>query len=648
MRSALSPFSCIVALMLSGVLLIAPLHAQSPDDSAPRPIPYPVTPSQAFMDAVEKETRTLTGEPGERYWTNTATYDIDATLDPETATLTGTASIQYEHNAPSELSQLVLHLRQNLHEEGAIRNREVQVTGGMAVSHVVLNGDTLTKGVEARPRYTIDGTRLYIDLAEPLSAWADAPRIDIGWSFEVPRGSEAPRMGREDDRTVFYLGYWYPQMAVYDDLEGWVAERYQGDGEFYMGFADYNVSLTVPDDWLVAATGTLQNADEVLAPNVRARLDTLLDARDIVSVVEADERAEATASSDTGTHTWQFEAERSRDFAWGTSPDYVWDATTASTGEGETEIHALYRPGTATWSRAAEYAGFSVEHLSDMLLPYPYPHMTVVEGVIGGGMEYPMITLIGGNRTPESLFRVVYHEISHMWFPMLVSSNEKRYTWMDEGTTSFNTNEGMADFYDINAWAPGRQYYYGLAGTDAEVPTMRHGDEYPVDGNARVVASYNKPGVMLHALRAILGDDTFNEAYRTYAEQWKYKHPSPYDLFHTFETVSDKDLDWFWRGAFYETWALDHAIDTVEVHDGQTHITVRDKGNLSMPVFLEVEFADGTTHTKRAEADRWLDGKTRTVTLTVDGTEPIRVQLDPEQVLPDTDRQNHLWMAPVE
>jgi hypothetical protein len=219
--------------------------------------------------------------------------------------------------------------------------------------------------------------------------------LELDWHFQIP-GAENFRMGQ--DGEVYYLAYWYPQMAVYDDVQGWTAQPYQGDGEFYMGYADYDVSVTVPEGWLVGATGTLQNAEAILTDSVRARLDRARQADMIVSVVDSTERGAgtATATSENGnTLTWNFEAEQVRDFAFGTSKQFVWDATTAETGDGTSMIHAFYRPENTTWERSAEFAQFSIEHLSDMLIPYPYPHMTTIEGPIGGGMEFPMITHIG-------------------------------------------------------------------------------------------------------------------------------------------------------------------------------------------------------------------------------------------------------------
>lgn len=612
-----------------------------------RAVPYPIAPDRGFEQAVDEGTRTRSGAPGPNYWTNTAAYELDATVDPDSNELRGSGTIRYHNNSPDTLRQIVVHLRQNIHEEGAIRNRPAEITGGMSVERVALGEADTLRRVESREQlqrlgqgYVVQGTRMVVFPPSPLGPDASAT-LNVDWQFDIP-GADNFRMGQ--DGEVYYLGYWYPHVAVYDDLRGWTAEPYQGDGEFYMGYADYDVSVTVPEGWLVGATGTLQNGEDVLADSARARLDRARQTDDILSVVDSTERGTGTATQsgdEEGTLTWRFAAENVRDFAFGTSDDFVWDATSAETGERARMIHAFYRPEKETWHRSAEYAQFSIEHLSDMILPYPYPQMTTVEGPIGGGMEYPMITLIGSGRSPEALFGTTYHEISHMWFPMLVGTNEKRYAWLDEGTTSFNTSEGEGDFYDQDPWTPADHYYYRLA-PSVETPSMRHADRYPVEQPDRFVASYDKPAVMLHALRAILGEETFFEAYRTYAERWVNKHPTPFDFFNTFEDVADRELDWFWRGAFYESWTMDQAIESVEDTDEGVVVTVADRDRLPMPVFLEATYEDGRTVERRVDVTHWLEGR-RTVEVVLEPGDVSRVELDPDETLPDLDRSNNVW-----
>lgn len=456
------------------------------------------------------------------------------------------------------------------------------------------------------------------------------------------------------DGEVYYIGYWYPQMAVYDDVNGWKADQYMANGEFYMGYGDYDVQISLPEGWVVGATGTLQNPEEVLSEQTRERLAQASQTREVVSIVGESERRAGTSTtqSNTGVLTWHFKAENVRDFAFGASDRYVWDATSAGVGDIDDDgqddtsmIHAFYRPEAAVWSRSAEFAQFSIEHLSEMIMPYPYPHMTTVAGVIGGGMEYPMITHIGGSRNDRSLFGVTYHEISHMWFPMIVGQDEKQYTWMDEGLTSFNTNEGRSEFWSTDAWDPERQGYYRIAGTGLEVESMRHADDYPNGTPARGIAGYSKPAVMMHALRGILGEERFKEIYREYARRWTFKHPQPYDLFNTFKDILGEDLDWFWRSMLYETWTLDLGLGGVEQSGEQIEVTVKDEGLTPMPALVRVTYADGRKIEKTVPVDVWLSGQ-RQMTLTFEPGAVAQVEIDPDRYLPDVNRENNLWRNP--
>jgi hypothetical protein len=649
LRLVLSAF--VLALLGGGAALAQPAATSDTTMQQRRPIPYPITLDQPFQRAIEKGTRTRSGEPGPNYWTNTATYDLRATVDPDANVLRGSGTIRYRNNSPDTLQQLVVHLRQNIHKEGAIRNRPAEITGGMSLDRLDLGGDEDLRRVRSRQQlrrlgqgYVVQDTRLIIFPPERLMPDSTAT-LNLDWHFQIP-GADNFRMGQ--DGEVYFLAYWYPHMAVYDDVQGWTAQPYQGDGEFYMGWADYDLSITVPEGWLVGATGTLQNPGDVLSDSVRARLDRVRRTGEIVRVVDSSERgvgtATAAAPEGDSTLTWEFSAERVRDVAFGTSDDFVWDATTAETGTGTSMIHSFYRPEKTTWQRSAEFARFSIEHLSEMLVPYPYPQMTAVEGPIGGGMEFPMITHIGDPTSDEALFGVTYHEISHEWFPMMVGTNEKAHAWLDEGTTTFNETEGRDDFFpDRDAWARSEHYYFRLARV-VQTPSMRHADRYPVDGPDRYVASYDKPGVMLHALRGVLGEETFFEAYRTFAERWSYKHPTPYDFFNTFEDVAGRELDWFWRGAFYETWTMDHAVQSVEQTDDGVTVIVADRGRLPMPVLLEATYADGRVVERRVDVDPWLNGE-RSVTISLEPGTLRRVTLDPDGVFPDLNRRNDTWTA---
>ncbi len=616
-----------------------------------RPVPYPVFPTPQFEQALAAGTRSADGTPGPNYWTNSARYNIVASLDPETATLIGSESITYFNNSPDDLTSLVIHLRQNLHKEGVVRNRPQKLTGGVEVSDLTIDGEPLGEAMRRNePGYSIDGTLMYVNLPDTLKSGGTLD-LSLNWLFKVPEAG-APRMGQ--DGEIFLVAYWYPQIAVYDDLYGWKADQYMGNGEFYMDFSDYDVSLTVPAGFVVGATGALQNADAVLSDSSLARLERAATSRETVNIVTAQDRENGvlpTVASEEGV-TWQFKAENVRDFAFGTSGAYLWDATIAEVGDTNGDaladtsmIHAFYRPDVSAWPRSAEFGQYAIEFMSEMFFPYPYPHMTAVEGVIGGGMEFPMMTHIGRSRSEQGLFGVTFHEIAHMWFPMIVAQDEKAYTWMDEGLTSFNTAEASGAFWnDSTRWNPDRQSYYRIAGTGFEVEPMRHGDQYPYGTAARGIASYNKPAVALHALRGLVGDQAFMHAYRTYANRWMWKHPTPYDLFNSFEDVLGQDLDWFWTTMFFETWTLDQSIKSVEQNSDGVFVTLEDKGLSPMPLPVRVTYEDGTVEEQVVPVEHWLEGA-REITLAFNPGTVAKVEIDAGMFLPDVDRSNNVWPA---
>ena len=635
---------------------------------AQRPVPYPVFVPPAVQRAVDAGTRTADGRPGPRYWQNRAAYRLDARLDPASAVLAATGAIAYTNASPDTLRFLVLALRQNIHAPGVPRNRPVAVTGGLTLSRLAVDGQDVAEadGLPEPGQYRTDGTVLTLHPAQPVLPGATVA-LDVAWSYPVPPNTGAFRQGQ--DGEVYFLGYWYPQMAVYDDIDGWNTDPYLGAGEHYMGYADYDVSLDVPRDWLVWGTGTLQNAADVLMPETRARLDRAHAGDAVVHVVTADERGRATQPGTDGRLVWRWRAENVRDVALAASAAYVWDATSARVDQSagilpgapaRVAIHTLYRPGTASWERSAEFEKFSIEHLSRLVMPYPYPAMTAVEGLIGGGMEYPMMTLVGGPRTDQSLMSVIYHETSHMWFPMIVGSNETAFTWMDEGLTSYNSNWGVTDFFDgsapgrprVDAWARGRQAHYRLAGTGEAVEPMRHNDRFPtgggtpqvdpVGGSARVVASYSTPAVMLHALEGLVGRDRFLSAFRDYARTWAFKHPQPTDFFGRMEAGLGEDLDWLWTPTLFETWTVDHAVGAVTDDAAAVRVVVRDEALAPFPAVVAVTYADGRTERQTVPVSTWLSGATE-ATLTFPAGEATRVEIDPDRTGLDVDLSDNVW-----
>ncbi|GMV06324.1 MAG: peptidase [Gemmatimonadota bacterium] len=612
-------------------LLLAAVLA-APADTLPVP--------HAYLDALAAGTRSRTGEPGPRYWQQHVSYEIRTRLHPAENRVTGSERITYTNRSPDTLDRIALNLAQNVFAPGNPRNRQAPVTGGFSLERVVVQGQAVT----LTPRGMSLTTSETVPLATPLAPGGTAV-LDIDWSFVVPEGTF--RMGR-DGSEVFYLAQWYPQVAVYDDLRGWVRDPYMGDGEFYLEYGDFDVRITAPAGWLVSATGVLQNPDEVLQPAAVERLRSLRRDRVTHIVSQADVRAgRATAAAGAdGTLTWHFTAENVRDFAWGSSNRYVWDGTVAEYADGagrrSSNIYTLYRPDRPNWERSAEFARHAIESHSAWY-PYPYPHMTVNEGVIGGGMEYPMITIIGGGRTPESLYGVTSHELAHMWWPMVAGSDERNFAWIDEGFASFAEDLSFAAFFEGSD--PGLNTmngYLRIAGTDAESPSMRPTDLVGPFGN-RGMAAYGKPATVFRALRTILGPAVFDEAMRTYLRRWAFKHPNPLDLFWTFESVSGQDLDWYFHPWLYTTRVLDQAVVGVEQEGGKSTILLEDRGEIPMPVIVEVVMEGGNRSRMMVAVDVWRDRRAPVFWLAPGRV--VEVILDPEQRFPDVDRENNRWVA---
>ena len=632
--------------------------APAPAPALPsRPIPYPVFETHAFARAVERGTRTRTGEPGPRYWQQFARYRIDAELVPATSLVNGRETVRYFNRSPDTLRAVWIYLNQNLFAPSAARDEPTPVTGGMEILRVAAWGQALAKR-DTGAGYSVKGTLMRVALPRALAP-TDSLDLDIAWAFQVPPDG-APREGVTPGGDVFMVAYWYPQLAVYDDLTGWQIDPYLGTAEFYMDYADYDVSLTVPQGWLVGATGELTNASEVLSKQTRDRLTDARRGGNVVHVVRDQDRGagtnKATNTGFDGVVTWRFRANNVRDFDWGASSKFLWDATIAVVGDRNADqrpdtitVNTLYRPEARRWAwdKSAEYERSVVEFLSSYLWPYPWDQMTALEGPVScSGMEYPMLTCIGGPRDTLSLYSVQVHETAHMWFPMQVGSDERRYAWQDEGLTRFNQAQGMQAFFKgYDRERISRDAYLALARTDSEVPLMRPGDQYPVGTPAYSIASYDKMSTNMTALRALVGNDTFMSGYRAYGMRWLRKHPSPYDFFNTFNTLAGRDLSWFWRTWWYETWTLDQEIGAVALVDGKLAVTIEDRGLAPMPVRLAITRRGGTVERRELPVDVWLSGARR-YTLTLDSAATItKIEIDAENAFPDIDRSNNRWIA---
>ncbi|WP_370650592.1 M1 family metallopeptidase [Kordiimonas sp. SCSIO 12603] len=556
--------------------------------------------------------RNAAGEPGHAYWQQKVDYDIKANLDEAKRRITATEDITYTNNSPDTLKYLWLQLDQNIFKPDSIANMANNFGGIGRRGPAAAAGDAsrparLSLGELRRQQYltdnevgydiqavtangkalkhTIVGTLMRVDLPTPLKP-GKSTEFTVQWAFNiVEEDAVSARSGyehfpddeREGGNDIFLLAQWFPRLVAYTDYEAWTNKEFLGRGEFTLEFGDYEVEMTVPADHIVSSTGVLQNPKEVLTAEQRSRLEEAKTAKRPVFVVTAEEALENEKEGTTDTKTWKFEAENVRDFAWASSRKFMWDAKGYQQGGNDMPFvmaMSFYpKEGGDLWKKySTESIIHTMEVYSRFSFDYPDPVAQSVNGPVGG-MEYPMITFNGprttlqddGSRTyslaeKRFLIGVVIHEVGHNYFPMIVNSDERQWTWMDEGLNSFLDGVAGREWDPTIPWGVEPRDITGYMKSNTQVPIMTQSDSVLRLGpNA-----YTKPAAALNILReTILGRELFDYAFKEYSMRWKHKRPTPSDFFRTMEEASGVDLDWFWRGWFFSTDHVDISLDRI-------------------------------------------------------------------------------------
>ncbi len=549
--------------------------------------------------------RNAAGQPGHEYWQQKVDYDIDVILNEETHSIQGTESISYQNNSPDTLNYLWLQLDQNRFRNDSIAqlsetfNRSSPEPGSPArVSLGQLReiqymeeaelGYDIQSVVDAAGNalnHTIVGTLMRVDLARALRPDASVD-FKIDYSYNIVNGDViGPRAGYEhfadegeNGNTIYALAQWFPRLVAYTDYEGWTNKEFLGSGEFTLEFGDYEVAMTVPADHIVAATGELENANQVLTDEQRRRLREAETAERPVLIVTPEEALANEAEGTNETKTWRFSAENVRDFAWSSSRKYIWDAKGYRQEGAEQDLVVAMsfwpKEGGDLWAKySTESVIHTLEVYSRFSFDYPYPTAQSVNIGFVGGMEYPMITFNGprttlqddGSRTytlaeKRFLIGVVIHEVGHFYFPMIVNSDERQWTWMDEGINSYLDGVAGREWDAEIPWGVEPRYIVDYMVSSNQVPVMTQSDSVLRLGpNA-----YSKPATALNILReTIMGRELFDFAFKEYSRRWEFKRPTPSDFFRTMEEASGIDLDWFWRGWFYTTDHVDISLERV-------------------------------------------------------------------------------------
>ena len=606
-----------------------------------------------FYPTTGTETRSASGQPGHKYWQNSADYVLNVSLNDAKNEITGTSEITYTNNSPDQLGFLWLQLDQNLFAKDSRGNAVVPLSGSRNGAHgEELDGGYKIKSVKidgAEVKYTISDTRMQIDLPKGLKSNGGIAKIKIEYSFTSPKyGSD--RMGIQETKNgkIYTIAQWYPRMCVYDDVLGWNTMPYLGASEFYLEYGNITANITVPANQYVVASGELLNAGEVYSKEENKLWEQAKNSDKTVMI-----RPESTLgkNNSSGSKTWKFKINQARDFSWASSSAFIIDAAKIDLPSGKKSLAISAYPvesaGEKAWGRSTEYTKAAIEHYSKKWYEYTYPAATNVAGN-EGGMEYPGIVFCDYQSAGEELWGVTDHEFGHNWFPMIVGSNERLFAWMDEGFNTF-INELSTEAFNNGEYYRKKSIarMSGLFFNDNTEPVMS-GPDNMKEGSIGILA-YMKPGLGLYVLReSILGPEKFDKAFRTYIERWAFKHPTPWDFFHTMENVSGEELNWFWRGWFFNKWKVDQAVKGVKYVDGNfakgANITVENIGQLPMPTTVQAKFKDGSTQIVKIPVEVWKRNKTWT--FRVNSTKEIEtVTIDPENKIPDSDLKNNTWKS---
>jgi hypothetical protein len=610
-------------------------------------------------------TRSAAGVPGAAYWQNRVDYSIDAKIDPATKRLAADETITYTNNSPDALGELWLQLDQNIYRPDSraafmpqYRPRgKDEFTDGYRIDKITID----EAGRSYVPDQLVTDTRLQLHLATPLLARGGLLHIHITYHYTVPGawgGRTAATMSRNG--AVFEIAQWFPRMAVYDDLRGWDTAPYLGS-EFYLDYGDIDYSVTVPSDYIVAGSGALQNPQDVLTAQQRARLAQAAESDATVMIRGPDEVTDpASRPKQGGVLTWRFHMAHTRDVAFTASPAFVWDAARINLPGGAhalaMSVYPVEAVGPQKWNRSTEYVKFAIEHFSSRWFTYPWPVMVNLGGH-GAGMEYPGIVFDDMNDAGRDLFWITVHEVGHSWFPMIVGSNERRDAWMDEGFNTF-IDVYASDAFNHGEYAPKRDSEYAEHGgnpvdeilpllADTAAPTILAPADL-ITEKYRHPVSYFKPALGLVLLREqILGPARFDAAFRRYIEAWAYKHPSPSDFFRFMESEAGENLSWWWRAWYFSNVPMDLAISKVSYVDGDFHkgvqIAVATKDPLVMPAVVQVRLADGGIERVTLPVEAFFKSSTASFTVPTQGLIQD-VTIDPDHVLPDADRSNNRYV----
>jgi len=591
--------------------------------------------------AYKKGTRSPDGRPGPNYWQNTSRYDISIATNPPDRMVAGEEKITYVNNSPDTLPVIVIRLTPNIHRPGmsrAVRADSAYLTAGVQIDQYAENG-------QPRPWHSEnDGTWKNVRLAKPLLPH-DSVRLHFRWHYQV--SLESNREGMIDS-TTFFLAYFYPRVAVYDDYNGWDRMDFTDLQEFYNDFNDYTLRVSVPANYIVWATGDLQDPADVLNPSYGSKLAASMKGDAILHIATPAEIAGGKVTPQHPGNTWIWKASHISDMTVGLSNHYAWDASSVvvddATGR-RASVQAAYNDTAKDFHRMVEFGRHALDWLSHNWpgVPYPFPKTTLFQGY--ADMEYPM--MVNDNTTEDPIFSrfVAEHEIAHSWFPFYMGINESRYACMDEGwATTLELFIGRSDLGVEKAENFYKQfrvngYIYDPSAAE-DLPIITPADA--LKGIAYGNNAYGKPSLAYLAMKDMLGDDLFKKCLHTYMDRWHGKHPTPWDFFYSFNDAAGRNLNWFWQDWFFTNNYIDIAIDKVE----GSNVQITNIGGFAIPFDIDVQYTDGSAAATHQTPALWSSGqKTVSASLPSGGGKQIRSVRLKTGIFVDADASDNTWTA---
>lgn len=611
-----------------------------------------------FKKAYKNKTRSYTGNPGEHYWQNNIVYKIDVEVVPNSWDIIGKQTVIYTNNSKDSLHEIYIKMHPNHYKKGGLRANEIPVenlTNGMKISDIKINGlDVVTKNPNKPTNLApenVDKTKkinkitttegssyVRLNLNKPILPQTTIS-ISMNWQTQMP-SVYVNRMGAYDGNSAF-VGYWYPQIAVYDDIDGWDNSEYTGAQEYYTDYSDYHVNITVPSSYHIAGTGSLLNPDEVLDKKILKKYNVAKTSKEVVTILKGGVLSDNTNAK----KIWKFKANQVRDFAFGLSNNFKWISQAVDLGSKKVASNLIYDVKDEKYANGVlETQKKSLIYLSTEFpgIPYPYDVFTTYMGVPEfDGMEFPMMANNGLSKNKKSNTYMTFHETSHTFFPHLVGVNEIKYSWMEEGWATFFTIKFIQDLYkgtpDENRQLKSTMRgYLKNAGKQWESPLIAPTNHLTIR-KGHFQLSYRKPAFMLLALEDVLGASVFKTCLKEYINRWKGKHPTPYDFMFTFNNVSHKNLNWFWKKWVFEYGYADVALKEIK----DSNLIIENIGGLPVPLNLKLIYVDGKTEIIKKTPEIWCKNS-KAVNIKLSEVEKLQSIELLSDSFPDINRSNNI------